>query len=104
AEDGIRDYKVTGVQTCALPISLSFGTTWVHLAYHLPRLHAVIDTTIGLVSLLLAYLVYGRVQAFGRQRDAILAVALGFSGIVNQIGRASCRERVYMSVVAVSVK
>src|SRR5256885_12017313 len=24
AEDGIRDYKVTGVQTCALPIS-SFG-------------------------------------------------------------------------------
>src|SRR5256885_10635743 len=24
AEDGIRDYKVTGVQTCALPISL-FG-------------------------------------------------------------------------------
>src|SRR2546426_3439204 len=26
AEDGIRDYKVTGVQTCALPISL--GVTW----------------------------------------------------------------------------
>src|SRR5256885_6356562 len=24
AEDGIRDYKVTGVQTCALPILLSF--------------------------------------------------------------------------------
>src|SRR5688500_19279909 len=24
AEDGIRDYKVTGVQTCALPIYLSF--------------------------------------------------------------------------------
>src|SRR5256885_17258587 len=23
AEDGIRDYKVTGVQTCALPISLA---------------------------------------------------------------------------------
>src|SRR5205807_5614677 len=23
AEDGIRDYKVTGVQTCALPISLN---------------------------------------------------------------------------------
>src|SRR5205807_3199210 len=33
AEDGIRDYKVTGVQTCALPISLgliaalAFATT-----------------------------------------------------------------------------
>src|SRR5256885_14215944 len=25
AEDGIRDYKVTGVQTCALPISLPSG-------------------------------------------------------------------------------
>src|SRR2546426_3304977 len=25
AEDGIRDYKVTGVQTCALPISLLAG-------------------------------------------------------------------------------
>src|SRR5256885_9196568 len=24
AEDGIRDYKVTGVQTCALPISLQW--------------------------------------------------------------------------------
>ena len=23
AEDGIRDYKVTGVQTCALPISMT---------------------------------------------------------------------------------
>src|SRR5256885_11994869 len=27
AEDGIRDYKVTGVQTCALPIS--FCSTWI---------------------------------------------------------------------------
>ena len=26
AEDGIRDYKVTGVQTCALPISFSSQT------------------------------------------------------------------------------
>src|SRR3989454_8873993 len=29
AEDGIRDYKVTGVQTCALPISLGGGATLV---------------------------------------------------------------------------
>src|SRR2546426_9139088 len=27
AEDGIRDYKVTGVQTCALPISVVSVTT-----------------------------------------------------------------------------
>ena len=25
AEDGIRDYKVTGVQTCALPICIKSG-------------------------------------------------------------------------------
>src|SRR5205807_6811071 len=28
AEDGIRDYKVTGVQTCALPIFLFKGSAW----------------------------------------------------------------------------
>src|SRR2546426_4061033 len=30
AEDGIRDYKVTGVQTCALPISPAFDEDAVH--------------------------------------------------------------------------
>src|SRR5256885_14661756 len=32
AEDGIRDYKVTGVQTCALPISRSRCSTWRMMA------------------------------------------------------------------------
>src|SRR5215467_8560529 len=33
AEDGIRDYKVTGVQTCALPISggLRDPVSWRHV-------------------------------------------------------------------------
>src|SRR5205807_4625883 len=31
AEDGIRDYKVTGVQTCALPISLK-AAGWTIIA------------------------------------------------------------------------
>src|SRR5256885_11601833 len=31
AEDGIRDYKVTGVQTCALPILLNCITTSITL-------------------------------------------------------------------------
>src|SRR2546426_9545935 len=44
AEDGIRDYKVTGVQTCALPI-------WrVRLAAYLGNtLRYDVETTTGLV-------------------------------------------------------
>src|SRR5256885_4323237 len=37
AEDGIRDYKVTGVQTCALPILLARG-------FNLPVRGAVTET------------------------------------------------------------
>src|SRR2546426_9383738 len=37
AEDGIRDYKVTGVQTCALPISLR--ATLLELRKLLERCH-----------------------------------------------------------------
>src|SRR5256885_11311099 len=33
AEDGIRDYKVTGVQTCALPICPLRGTLWTMLGF-----------------------------------------------------------------------
>src|SRR2546426_12459865 len=34
AEDGIRDYKVTGVQTCALPIFIVFGRIVRHSSVH----------------------------------------------------------------------
>src|SRR2546429_2862014 len=37
AEDGIRDVAVTGVQTCALPISLSAGTKYPGRHLNLPR-------------------------------------------------------------------
>src|SRR5256885_9353363 len=47
AEDGIRDYKVTGVQTCALPISRDGGqgdsATVVHT--HVVSSHAVFPST-----------------------------------------------------------
>src|SRR2546426_7207212 len=36
AEDGIRDYKVTGVQTCALPISLRLMSRGVALTARAP--------------------------------------------------------------------
>src|SRR5438876_11527402 len=75
AEDGIRDGRVTGVQTCALPISLvALGRV------RLPR-----PIPMGAIALVCA------------------AVALVGPFLRNdlgtmQIGRASCRERVEIYV------
>src|SRR5437868_13191609 len=40
AEDGIRDRNVTGVQTCALPISLNVELPMAHPKFHVERPHA----------------------------------------------------------------
>src|SRR5256885_7333944 len=83
AEDGIRDYKVTGVQTCALPISFLLFTT----------ADAVIVSDPQGVSQ--ATLPPG--DATWSTQDAIL---VGSDTVLYQvrsdgkIGRASCRERV----------
>src|SRR5437773_12557283 len=71
AEDGIRDRDVTGVQTCALPISL----VALRQAELLDRADALADE---------------HRPALGIERA--------------EIGRASCRERVEISGVAVTVK
>src|SRR5207302_3646617 len=77
AEDGIRDFHVTGVQTCALPILRS--DEGVH------RL--------------------ARDAGGDRAGDAETAAAAGGVGVMlvflrtgssREIGRASCRERVLM--------
>src|SRR5260221_10325899 len=83
AEDGIRDHCVTGVQTCALPISLSLLRDFPRPS-HLERP-------------LLSQVACGpRFCGKGWPRgepgeDA--GVHCG-CGIVREIGRASCRERV----------
>src|SRR2546429_3799973 len=41
AEDGIRDVAVTGVQTCALPISLAFSIQNLHIGKWLEVLPGV---------------------------------------------------------------
>src|SRR5256885_6786130 len=81
AEDGIRDYKVTGVQTCALPISLSFpsGRTAEEV---------VVDDAAGLawiVNLGCIELHPHPVRTSDLDHPNELRV---------EIGRASCRERV----------
>src|SRR5436305_10827633 len=71
AEDGIRDADVTGVQTCALPISTTHAPVSVAMSI---KPSAVIDIA---------------------TLTGACVVALGFvrSGLFAKIGRASCRER-----------
>src|SRR4051794_41189084 len=82
AEDGIRDGRVTGVQTCALPILSSD-------ACELP------PASVARVSM----------PACAAAVTAIWASALRAGLIiVEEIGRASCRERVENSGGAGSLK
>src|SRR5256885_9821079 len=82
AEDGIRDYKVTGVQTCALPIwRRPLGRPLETLAKHgvvLP-VRVVLEHVDATHSGSLA-------QTLQDGPDALLPRM--------EIGRASCRERV----------
>src|SRR5256885_4387302 len=84
AEDGIRDYKVTGVQTCALPI---FGFVNLLIA----DFEKANWTASGLARYVPALV--PRAQAIQPQLHALKVY---FNGTCNlgEIGRASCRERV----------
>src|SRR5256885_8073922 len=79
AEDGIRDYKVTGVQTCALPIWQFDIATGGGIGCASAVQHGVAEAIQG-----------NRIMRNGRciWVDGIVEVC------VKQIGRASCRERV----------
>src|SRR5256885_5254002 len=82
AEDGIRDYKVTGVQTCALPISGPDHPRHRSLAFNLERSGYRVSTAcdaedgLGLAR---------------RDRPDLVLLDISLPG---KIGRASCRERV----------
>src|SRR5947207_3971419 len=91
AEDGIRDHCVTGVQTCALPISaLAYiKSHWTTRAEHLARCPVAFD-------------VRQRRPDFRIRKLAAESRHVAFVIWRCEIGRASCRERVVVSVVAVS--
>src|SRR5436305_7314982 len=78
AEDGIRDADVTGVQTCALPISCCSGQEVIPFG----SLVAVHNSS--------------TVQIVGRELDRDF-VSRQDANKVLEIGRASCRERVWIS-------
>src|SRR2546429_5508676 len=88
AEDGMRDVAVTGVQTCALPISCTGCPTscWFILRNRRGRNRRMNQHDVG-----------HPVQA-GERRDVADEIEVQFlvEGRVAsvEIGRASCRERV----------
>src|SRR5690606_39344495 len=86
AEDGIRDFHVTGVQTCALPIYFTDPLTWSH-----NRVEGKQEYT---------SLLYIPAQAPWDMwnRDHKHGLKL-YVQRVFKIGRASCRERVESAVV-----
>src|SRR5690606_39805281 len=91
AEDGIRDFHVTGVQTCALPIC------WVING----KVHMTFDVRFGSE---LTPTREGAFQVNFKSRDHVSSLydtsmpyAMFFSG---EIGRASCRGRVWRAGVA----
>src|SRR5256885_12940379 len=82
AEDGIRDYKVTGVQTCALPISVAtaLGTDFIHLVAKLRTLTQPLPEGEEKIALGTAFI------------NQLKTPPHKFT--YEEIGRASCRERV----------
>src|SRR5690606_41038870 len=90
AEDGIRDFHVTGVQTCALPISL-------HERSGLRRRAPWLFVPDSGRRQLLGFFGLHDLTGFGIE-DRPLATAA--AGALLEIGRASCRERVEVWAVA----
>src|SRR5207302_5187211 len=94
-EDGIRDFHVTGVQTCALPI---FRDQKQFVADNGKQ----IDSILNLITALLAFAII--IATFGIINTLLLSVVertreIGLLRAVGlqrrqKIGRASCRERV----------
>src|SRR5258706_8419647 len=83
AEDGIRDWSVTGVQTCALPIYVRAACR-AHIGYFLRHWSHVKDAFDPVLERWIDnFMRPGNLQG-------------GFNWYIsqNEIGRASCRERV----------
>src|SRR5690606_40172409 len=100
--DGIRDFHVTGVQTCALPIfsqaeKIVFPLVLCVLVGMLLPDAAPLIGMFAFGNLLRECGVVDRLADTTRNALInIVTIALGLT----EIGRASCRERVYRSVSA----
>src|SRR5204863_4953180 len=102
-EDGIRDLYVTGVQTCALPILAEIGVVML--------INALSGSVLWTPSTMYRFPDHGRplttacVGVTAPAADGFSAKSLQPEAAapgVSEIGRASCRERGEIAVVAVS--
>src|SRR5690606_40642686 len=100
----IRDFHVTGVQTCALPILAEFKAELDKLG-DIKYLNIYINSPGG--SVFVASTMVSMLERLKQKSakinayvDGIAASAASFLMMVAEIGRASCRERVKMWVVA----
>src|SRR5690348_18365013 len=88
AEDGIRDGRVTGVQTCALPILGTVANRACAASSHRSR-----ETDQG-----------AGATTFGDTDHGVGRRKTRPQGRAREIGRASCRERGEIAGVAVALK
>src|SRR5262249_59945058 len=103
AEDGIRYWSVTGVQTCALPISSWFSVNAGLEAFVNTLTNSSVDSlTISASSPAILYFAAFSVGVF-KTIDGGLNWSAASNGLT-EIGRASCRERVEISWSAVAVE
>src|SRR5256885_17012161 len=103
AEDGIRDYKVTGVQTCALPISAKRKTSIPSPPRRKLLLNSMCCARAGGILPAVCSVCEARISICQQASTASSKACSGLA-LNGKIGRASCRERVEISVVAVSLK
>src|SRR5690606_40756258 len=85
AEDGIRDFHVTRVQTCALPILVAVDARTGQVAWEVDTIEGDRHDPLNRFSITMP------------PRIAKGKVFIGASGAeygVREIGRASCRERI----------
>src|SRR5256885_4031165 len=85
AEDGIRDYKVTGVQTCALPICRAQNTV--------PQIVGGDHRQANGFAAFFRHRESLRKKMLLDAAEKLIGVEIRFAGS-GEIGRASCRERV----------
>src|SRR5262249_59319448 len=96
AEDGIRDWSVTGVQTCALPISISPGTE--ASGSPLPSTEHSTSRPPENASAITSESCSNALSSAAGMPDSDHTLA------IPKIGRASCRERGERWVVSVALE